>query len=133
MRSGTLALLAAAAALLGGCAYTQSFLFSQYAELPRAPRQSVGVWDLGDDNCKGSLQSAGGDTYWVVDCRLKAGHGHCTHGIALVDRGGGKYSTSDGSVSFILGEDGRLAEFKDGKLLKRYAPLEGQICGARRE
>ena len=116
---------------LAGCAYTSSSPFATYPELPPpAQRSTIGLWDLGDRNCKGSIQAAGGDSYWVIDCRVRAGHGHCTHGLLLVSRGPGRYASTDGQVSFAIGDDGALEERKGGKLYRRYNGLPGQICGA---
>jgi hypothetical protein len=113
------------------CAYTSSSPFASYPELPpAAERSTVGLWDLGDRNCKGSIQTAGGSAYWVIDCRVKAGHGHCTHGLPLVHRGPGRYASADGRVTFAIHDDGGLEEAKGGKLYRRYGGLPGQICGA---
>lgn len=125
---------ASIAALLGACAFTSSSPFAGYDELPRSSqRHTVGLWDLGDRNCKGSIQTGEGSAaYWVVDCQLKLGYGHCTHGLPLVRHGPGRFATSDGRIVFTVQDDGQLDEVKDGRRVERYAPLEGQICGASR-
>ena len=58
--TSTGALTLALAAAVAGCAYTSSSPFASYPELPApAQRSTVGLWDLGDNNCKGSIQTAG--------------------------------------------------------------------------
>lgn len=123
--------LAFAASALTACAFTSSSPFAGYAELPRE-RTSVGLWDIGDGNCKGSIQQGEGESFWVVDCRYRLGYGHCTNGLPLRDRGAGRFASSDGAIAFRILEDGRLEETKDGKLEGRYERLDGLICGARR-
>lgn len=125
-----LALLLAGAALTA-CAFTSSSPFTSYPELPPASeRSTLGLWDLGDDNCKGSIQSAARHAYWVVDCRVRLGYGHCTTGLPLEQRGPGHYASADGRITFTVRGDGTLDEAKDGQLYHHYAALHGQICGA---
>lgn len=123
--------LALAAATLTACAFTSSSPFAGYVELPRE-RATVGLWDVGDQNCKGSIQRSAGESFWVVDCRFRLGYGHCTHGLPLRDRGAGRYASTDGAVDFTILEDGRLEETKRGQVEGRYERLDGHICGARR-
>jgi hypothetical protein len=123
--------VAVALTTLAACAFTSSSPFAGYSELPRA-RTTVGLWDVGDGNCKGSIQQGEGESFWVVDCRYRLGYGHCTHGLPLRDRGAGRFSSTDGDITFTILEDGRLEETRRGRLEGRYEPLDGHICGARR-
>lgn len=118
---------------LGACAFTSAGPFAQSDELPSpSQRIAVGLWDLGDDgNCKGSIHSVAGKPYWVIDCRVRAGFGHCTHGLPLTKRQANQYATGDGRTVFTVAEDGHLEEARDAKPAKRYAPLTGNICGVR--
>lgn len=113
------------------CSFTSSSPFAEYVELPPgSQRQSLGLWDLGDRNCKGSIQSAADGSFWVVDCRIKAGFGHCTHGLPLKQFATGKFSGEGGRVSLTMLDDGRLQESRDGKLVATYSAEDGRICGA---
>ncbi|MGH8480978.1 MAG: hypothetical protein ACRES8_00790 [Nevskiaceae bacterium] len=130
-RGANPAIAAAACIGLAACAYTSSSPFASYPELPPpSQRLTVGLWDLGDDNCKGSIQTTAGTAYWVIDCRVKAGHGHCTHGLPLVDRGARRYASAHGRITFAIQEDGGLEEMNNGKLYRHYSRIPGQICGA---
>lgn len=116
---------------LAACAFTSSSPFASYSELPPpAARSTLGLWDLGDDNCKGSIQSAERQAYWVVDCRVRIGYGHCTTGLPIEPRGPGRFASGDGRITFTVRDDGTLDESKDGKAYRHYAALHGQICGA---
>jgi hypothetical protein len=123
--------LTLAATTLAACAFTSSSPFAGYVELPRE-RATVGLWDVGDQNCRGSIQRSVEGSFWVVDCRFRLGYGHCTHGLPLRDRGAGRYATSGGAIAFTILEDGRLEESKQGQVEGRYERLDGHICGARR-
>lgn len=125
------ALAAALACALTACAYTSSSPFTEYDELPPgSERHSLGLWDLGDNNCRGSIQSAADGSYWVVDCKVRAGFGHCTHGLPLKRFAPSKFSGEGGRVTLAMLDDGSLEESRDGKLVARYKADEGRICGA---
>ena len=115
---------------LGACAYTSAGPFATSDELPPpSQRVAVGLWDLGDQNCKGSIHAVAGKPYWVIDCRIKGGWGHCTHGLPLTRQLANQYATTNGRTVFTLAEGGDLEETRDGKLVKSYPPLDGNICG----
>lgn len=124
-------ILALAVTTLTACAFTSSSPFAGYVELPRE-RATVGVWDVGDRNCRGSIQRSAGESFWVVDCRFRLGYGHCTHGLPLRERGPGRYATGDGAIAFTILEDGRLEESKQDQVKGRYERLDGHLCSARR-
>ncbi len=134
MRAFGSVLLAMSCLAVGACAYTSSSPFAEYHELPPAPqRKAVGAWDLGNGNCRGGIHTVAEGPYWVIDCRIKAGFGHCTHGLPLVRRGSSEYVSKDGRIVFAIVDSGDLEEKKDGRLVGRYTVSRGQICGVAAE
>jgi hypothetical protein len=61
---------------------------------------------------------------------MRAGYGHCTHGLPLEATSPHRYSAEHGTISFTIQDDGSLQETRDGEVKGRYAKLDGQICGA---
>lgn len=98
---------------------------------PSDQRTAIGAWDLGDGNCIGSIETAGRDHFWVVDCVVKAGYGWCEFGVPLTLQRERTYASARRAWSFTINDDGSLTEVRKGEVVGRYAKSARGICGAR--
>ena len=99
--------------------------------LPAGERSSLGAWNLGDDNCTGSIQIADGRHFWVTDCRTKFGYGWCEFGLHLVKRTPTEFVNDKHRWSFTLNQDGTLTETRNGDRVGQHAVSPTGICGVR--